>query len=250
MFIQYFKVLFCCETTNYNISLPCKYKLILYLVGKNNLIHMKQKVFMALKPKVSAFGFDKSEVMGIAAEIANNLNLKEDATDEEINEAIETQVNAVVPYLKFGQSQANRVINDWKKNNANEGEVKPDPKEQKPAEENNELKELKEALFAMRESLKSLEAEKTTNVRKARLEKILDGSGTFAKSKLRDFSRMKFEKDEDFDAFCDEVESDLKSLVQESANQGLSKMTPPQNAKDENVDVMSDEEIDKMADGM
>lgn len=211
---------------------------------------MKQKVFLVLKPKVSAFGFDKSEVMGIAAEIANNLNLKEDATDEEINEAIETRVDAVLPYLKFGQSQANRVINDWKKNNANEGGVKPEQQQQKPADENNELKELKEAFFAMKERLESLDAEKTTNVRKARLEKILDGSGTFAKSKLRDFSRMKFEKDEDFDAFCDEVESDLKSLIQESANEGLSKMTPPQNAKDDKVDVMSDDEISEMAEGM
>lgn len=209
---------------------------------------MKQKVFLVLKPKVSAFGFDKSEVMGIAAEIANNLNLKEDATDEEINEAIETRVDAVLPYLKFGQSQANRVINDWKKNNAHE--EKQEPKETKNAEENSELKELKETLLSMQSSLKALEAEKTTNVRKARLEKILDGSGTFAKSKLRDFSRMKFEKEEDFDAFCDEVESDLKSLIQESANEGLSKMTPPQNAKDDKVDVMSDDEISEMAEGM
>lgn len=214
---------------------------------------MKQKVFLALKPKVSAFGFDKNEVMGIAAEIANNLNLNEEATDEEINEAIEKNVDAVLPYLKLGQSQANRVINDWKKSNEKGGEQqaqKQQSKEGEKTEPSDDMKTLMTMMQSMQEKLSRFEAEKATNDRKSRLERIVKDAGTFGQSKLRDFSRMNFDKEEDFEAFCEEVENDLKSLVQESANQGLSKMTPPQNAKDEKVDVMSDEEIDKMADGM
>ena len=208
---------------------------------------MEQKVLSVLKPKVSAFGFDKSEVKGIAAEIANNLNLKEDATDEEINEAIEAKVGAVLPYLKYGQSQANRVINDWKK--SNENKVTP-PTEEDPKKESDDMKSLMEMMRSMQEKLNSLEAEKATASRKSRLEIILKDAGTFGQSKLRDFSRMKFEKDEDFDSFCEEIENDLKSLVQESANNGLSKLAPPQNANGNKPDVMSDEEIDQMVGGM
>ena len=212
---------------------------------------MKQKVYLALKPKVSAFGFDKNEVMGIAADIANNLNLKEEATDEEINESIESSINAVLPYLKYGQSQANRVINDWKKSNEKKAVETENEGEKKEADnKSDDMKSLMTLLQSMQEKLNNLEAEKTTSSRRSKLENMLKDAGTFGQSKLRDFSRMKFEKDEDFDAFCDEIENDLKSLVQESADNGLSKLSPPQGAKGKKEDVMSDEEIDRMADGM
>lgn len=213
---------------------------------------MQKKVYSLLKPKVSAFGFDKTEVMGIAAEIANNLNLNEDATDEEIDEAIANKVDSLLPYLKYGQSQANRVINEFKKNSneKKEPEQKQEVKEEKKSEQSDDMKALMAMMQSMQEKLNNLEAEKATNNRRVKLEKILKDAGTFGQSKLRDFSRMKFDKEEDFDAYCEEVENDLKSLVQESANNGLSKLTPPQDAKTKKEDVMSDDEIDKMVDGM
>ena len=213
---------------------------------------MKQRIFLALKPKVSAFGFNKTELMGIAADIANNLNLKEDATEEEINEAIESKVDSVIPYLKYGQSQANRVIEDLKKKNEAEKKDEEEKKEikEEKTEQSEEMKSLMAMMRSMQEKLNNLEAEKATSSRRSRLENILKDSGTFGQSKLRDFSRMKFDKEEDFDAYCEEVENDLKSLVQESANNGLSKLTPPQDTKNKKEDIMSDEEIDKMVDGM
>ena len=216
---------------------------------------MKNKVLQVLKPKVSAFGFDKNEVMGIAADIANNLNLKEDATEDEVNEAIANAVDAVVPYLKYGQSQANRVINDFKakqkKDEHEEGEGKKEGKEDKKDEKpDNSLKELTDALKSIQAKLDSLEAEKSTTQRRAKLEKLLDGSGAFGKSKLRDFSRMKFDKDDDFDTYYDEVKADLESFVQETANEGLGKTTPPQMPKAKKVSVMSDDELDEMAGNM
>lgn len=211
---------------------------------------MQKKVYSVLKPKVSAFGFDKNEVMGIAADIANNLNLNDDATEDEINEAITQKVDAVVPFLKYGQSQANRVINDYKKN----ANVQTDPKKQEvkeePTEPTNEMKALMDMMKSMQEKLSSLEAEKATSTRRGKLEKILKDAGAFGKSKLRDFDRMKFDKEEDFESFCEEVEADLKELVQESANDGLSKLSPPQNAVQKKEDVMSDDEIKALAEGM
>lgn len=212
---------------------------------------MQKKVYSVLKPKVSAFGFDKAEVMGIAAEIANNLDLKEDATDEEIDEAIAKQVDSVVPYLKYGQSQANRVINEFKKTSEKKTEEgTKEAKEEKKSESSDGMKALMDMMRSMQEKLSNLESEKATNSRRSKLEKILKDSGAFGQSKLRDFGRMKFEKEEDFEAYCEEVESDLKSLIQESANNGLSKLTPPQDAKKKNENVMSDDEIDSLVEGM
>lgn len=218
---------------------------------------MKKKVYSVLKPKVSAFGFNKEELMGIAADIANNLTLTEEATDEEIDEAINKEVESVIPYLKYSQSQANRAIENWKKNNPKDApdtkekeERKENVKEKSEAEGNETLKLMAESLRLIQEKLNNLEAEKTTNSRRSKLEKLLDGKGVFAQSKLRDFDRMKFDKDEDFEVFCEEIEDDLKSLVQESANGGLSKLTPPQDANSKKDEVMSDDEIASLADNM
>lgn len=45
----------------------------------------KEKVLLMLKPKVKAFGFNKKELMGIAAKIADNLTSADDASDEDVN---------------------------------------------------------------------------------------------------------------------------------------------------------------------
>lgn len=216
---------------------------------------MKQKVFSILKPKVSAFGFDKSEVMGIAADIANNLKLKDDATEEEIDEAIENAVESAIPFLKYGQSQANRVINEFKRSSKEQKEdetegKKPEKKEEKKEDNSDSLKELTNALKAIQTKLDNLEAEKATTQRRAKLEKLLEGSGAFGKSKLRDFARMNFEKEDDFENYCEEIKADLESFNQESANEGLGKTTPPQVAGSKKNNVMSDDEIANLADSM
>ena len=74
-----------------------------------------QQVLEVLKPRVKALGFNKKELEGVAKQIANNLNLSEDASDEDVTTAISTKIDAVVPFLQFGQSQANRVIESFKK---------------------------------------------------------------------------------------------------------------------------------------
>ena len=44
----------------------------------------KQQVLLKLKPKVKAFGFNKKELMSVAAKIADNLTSEDDASDEDI----------------------------------------------------------------------------------------------------------------------------------------------------------------------
>ena len=70
----------------------------------------EQMVLEALKPKVKAFGFNKKELKGIAAKIADNLTSAEDASIEDLNAEIATQIEAAIPFLQFAQSQSSRVI--------------------------------------------------------------------------------------------------------------------------------------------
>ena len=59
-------------------------------------------------------GFSREELEGIAADVANNLELDEEASDEDVNAEIEKQVNAVLPYLKIAQKTAQRTIQSFK----------------------------------------------------------------------------------------------------------------------------------------
>ena len=77
----------------------------------------KQQVLLKLKPKVKAFGFNKKELMSVAAKIADNLTSADDASDEDVNAEIDTQIDAVLSYLQVGQSFANRVIEENRKKN-------------------------------------------------------------------------------------------------------------------------------------
>ena len=76
---------------------------------------VKQQVFMRLKPKAKAFGFNKKELQGVAAKIADNLTFEEDALEEDVNASIDEKIDAVLPFLQMAQAQANRIIDASRK---------------------------------------------------------------------------------------------------------------------------------------
>lgn len=214
---------------------------------------MEKKVLSMLKPKVSAFGFSKEEVKSIAAEIANNLNLEEDATDDDIDATITKSIDAVLPYLKLSQSQAQRIISDFKKK-AEEGKRADDKKDNdeerekadKSNTDNSVLKELSESVKFLQQQLQRYESEKQQSIRKSKIEKLLKDTGTYGRAAIRNFERMKFDKEDDFENFLAEIEDDLKSIKQEKANEELDENVPPQNATNAKS-VMSDKEIEELA---
>ncbi|WP_298546644.1 hypothetical protein [uncultured Parabacteroides sp.] len=226
----------------------------------------KQQVLLKLKPKMKAFGFNKKELMSVAARIADNLTSADDASDEDVNAEIDTQIDAVLPYLQVGQSFANRVIEENRKKNDDDDEVgdddepsnttnrqpgsnKKNPKDKGKSDEEpawfKAYREQQDARFA------AIEGEKTTTTRKAKLEAVLKDSGTFGTRTLKSFSKMSFENDDEFEEFLSEVEEDLKTYNQERADAGLSTMgTPPAagGGKPKEDEPFSDNEIDAMAD--
>lgn len=216
-------------------------------------------VLQALKPKVKAFGFNKNELKGVAAKIANNLTLEDDASEEDINEAIDNAIDAVLPYLEMGQKQANRVINDYKRKSENpieeEEEEEEETKPQKraaTAKKEEDVPAWAQAMMKTMEALSgevsTMKGEKLSNSRKSRLEELLKDAGSYGHRTLKNFAKMKFENDEEFDDFFEEVEADLKAYNQERANDGLSKLgKTPLVGGGNKEEVLSDDEVKALA---
>lgn len=218
---------------------------------------LKQQIFTRLKPKAKGFGFNKKEMMGIAAKIADNLNLEEDALEEDVNAAIDEQIDAVIPYLQFAQAQANRVIEANRKQvQEHDDEGEDDTKDGASAStkttktSGDEMPAWFKAFAEKTEAqFKALQVEKTSSSRKARLEAILKDTGAFGSRTLKSFAKMSFESDDDFEEFLTEVQEDLKSLNQERANAGLQSLGKvPSFNETKKEEPFSDDIIDRMAD--
>lgn len=230
----------------------------------------KQQVLLRLKPKVKAFGFNKKEMMSVAAKIADNLTSADDASDEDVNAEIDTAIDAVIPYLQVSQSFANRVIEENRKKNDDDDETDDDDDEKPSKPQNrqsgsnkkntqNRGKEQDEEpswFKSFREQqearLTALEGEKIANSRKSKLEALLKDTGTFGSRTLKSFQKMKFENDDEFDEFYSEVEDDLKAYNQERSNNGLSTLGDPPAAgggkPKENEELLTDAEIESIVD--
>lgn len=224
---------------------------------------MKKKtkqVLSILKPKCKALGFNLEELEGIAADIADNLELDEEASEEEINEKISSEVEAVIPYLKIAQKASNRVIQNSKNNknpesgdndtNAGQDDVDQEKEEKVPVWAQAIITQQK----AIQTELTGLKSERETDGRRSKLKALLKDTGTFGKSTLKNFDKIKFENEADFEEFYDGVVEDLATLNQERANAGLAKLgataATSGNKKEKEGDkpeVISEKEIEELA---
>lgn len=230
-------------------------------------MNREQLVLLALKPKVKALGFNQKELKGIAARIAGNIKLDEEASEEEVSAEIDSQIEAILPYLQLGQSQANRVIDAWKKSHTTETDDDDDDdedsssqpgsnKSKKNKKENDATPEWAKSMLdtvkALTDEVTALKAEKSTSSRRARLETLLKDTGAFGERTIKSFGRMKFENEEEFDEFYSEVEEDLKKLNQERADAGLSSLGAIPGVQKKSAskeEVLTDDEIKALASG-
>ncbi len=227
---------------------------------------IQRTVMSMLKPKLKAFGFTKNVVKSIAAEIADKLDIEEDASDEDVNAKIEEAIEAVLPFMPMIQSQANSQLDEWKKaqNSHDDEDEDDDDSKSKSVGKSTKNKDKKsdeipawaQALIdsnkTLSDQLAAIKGEKLTDTRRSKLENLLKGTKSFGESKLRDFRRMKFDTDDDFDEFFSEVEADLKAFNQERANAGLEKLGLPVGGantgkKEEKTEVLSEDEVKAIA---
>lgn len=201
---------------------------------------MKTKVLQAMKPKVASLGFTKEEIESVVESISGTL--EEDATEEQIN----AQVDAVIPYLKLSQSAVTRIVNAKKKEET--PPKAPKVSTPKETEEGAEPEDKFEKLLKVIESQNAkIDALVNKDVKASRREvyvsKLKDLPESIQKSKLRDFDRMNFNDEVDFDAFISEVEEDVPVIIQGLADQGLSEMGKPKIGGKSTDKQASDQEI-------
>ena len=223
--------------------------------------HFK-KVLTVLKTKAKQLGFSYQELKSVAAKIADNLELEDDASDEDVNSAIENAVDDAMEFLSVSQSAAQRAIANYKaKHNvsddddddadggegddddtSNDGNGKKGKKNRQQrqssksdedTDDNNSTpawaKSLTDAIKSLGDKVSSLEKGKVSDGRRIKLQELLKDTGKFGERKLKDFDRIAdtFKDDEEFDQYFDEVSEDLDAYNQERADAGLSKLGKP-----------------------
>ena len=70
----------------------------------------QRKVFTLLRTKTKALGLNRKELESLALKIDKNLQLEEDASDEDVDAAIDEAIDAALPFLEVSQSVAQRSI--------------------------------------------------------------------------------------------------------------------------------------------
>lgn len=226
-------------------------------------MNVTESVMSALKTKVASLGFTKQELKGVAAVIANNLALDENAEEDVVNAAVDKAVNTMIPILQLAQSQANRSIEKFKteqeaKNAKKQKATTPDSDtddddDEMDDSEGNDLSRrqptpskvrtkttatnkqqntppdwataLMAKMDALNNEVNRLQAEKQTNTRRQRLENVLKDTGTFGQQMLKNFAKMTFENDDDFDDYVSEVETSAKDFKTEQSNANLKSLS-------------------------
>lgn len=232
-----------------------------------------RKVLETLKTNkdIKALGFSRRELKGIAANVADKLQLEDEATDEEVSEAISSAIDDVLPLLKLTQSAVDRQVQDYKRSTEDddddddENDIEPsrtspsrkNPKSKKDSDDADSatlaaLKELTQVVTALQGEVNTLKTGNTTNNRRAKVEKLLTDTGKFGERQLKAFSRMSFKDDEEFEDYLEDLKEDIEAENQDRADRGLEKLgnipAPDKNGKDKKEDeLMSDDEVKKLA---
>lgn len=236
-----------------------------------------KKVLEVLKTNkdIKALGFSRKEIRGVAAYVADKLNLKDEATDEEVGEAIDDAIDAVMPLLKLSQSVVDRQVQSYKDAHPEKDADDPDDdddKDDEPAhnspskkgkkntkDDNDDvnsallasIKALTESVSGMKDEIALLKSGKVADSRRAKVEKLLKDTGKFGERMLKAYSRMTFKDDDEFDDYLDELKEDIEAVNQERADKGLEKLgVPPATSikkKPGDKELMSDDEVKELA---
>ncbi len=213
-------------------------------------MNLVELILKALKLKAKSLGFNEDELKSVAAVCAANLTVTEETEESERDAAINKMVDEVaIPILKSSQSASGRAIEAYKK-----AHPATDPK--KPGEEDTELGKKKpgegketddetpawaKALVTRIESLEQensdLRSQRVSTGRKERLSELVKGTGRFGENFLKNFDRMSFKDDADFDAYLASVKEEVDGYKQDLSNHGLESLnTPPNPDKSKEVD--------------
>lgn len=221
----------------------------------------QRRVFNLLRTKTKAIGLNRKELESLALKIDKNLELEEDASDEEIDEAAGAAIDSALPFLEVSQSVAQRSIQTalqrrQAKQDDDDDDEDDDPDDdgqdddddddgsrsthsnrQRGKSKNNRnarkqedsalmklIKEQSDAIKSLKGQIDSLQGDRVTETRRTKLKNLIKNTGTFGKSVMKQFNFMTFKDEDAFEDYLAEVQQDLDDLNQERANEGLRKL--------------------------
>ena len=177
---------------------------------------MKNKVLTAMKPKVVSLGFTTEELEGVATTLVGYL--PEDATEEQINSAID----GALPLLKLSQSAVNRIVN------ASKEKAKPEEKKEEKPEEKKPEEEVPAWAKSLIQKVDTLSSEKVANSRLLKFQEVIKDLPEKQKEFMSlGFNPTSFKDDEEFEAHIQKIQTLIPDIIQEQANDGLGKMGKP-----------------------
>lgn len=184
---------------------------------------MKSKILQALKPKTASLGFNKNELDSVVDTISGTI--QEDATEEQIN----AQIEAVIPFLKLSQSAATRIVNAQKeKKTGKESLASPEAETESENPDEDKFTKLLAVIQGQNDKIDSLINKDQKTTRRSVFEsKLKELPQELRTTKLKDFERMSFRDQEDFDTYISEVEEDIPTILQGLANTNLSATGKP-----------------------
>lgn len=238
-----------------------------------------RKVLDALKTNrdIKALGFSRKELKGVAANVANKLKLNEDASDEEVSEAISDAIDDVLPLLQLTQSAADRQVSEYRNahpvpdddESVDDQDDDDEPVRRSPSQKGKKSKKdgddtsesaillaaidkLSKSFSELKIDVNALKTGNTANNRKSRVKELLKDTGKFGECQLKSFSRMKFDTEEEFEDYLDELKEDIEEENKERLEKGLEKLgrIPAPDTKphpNEEDKLMSDDEVKKLA---
>ena len=185
---------------------------------------MKTKILTALKTKYKNLGFGEKAFDGVAEYLATTVT-------EEAN--IETAIGGVEAMLKAFQSEADKLrgenttlktqldeakkiqANPQKKDNGDNGDNGDDMPEW--------AKKMLGGFEGIQKKLEALETDKVTGSRKSRLdEKLKDAPDSLRNMIAKNFGKMKFDSDDDFDEYLTDVSTQVETFVKDEKIDGVS----------------------------
>ncbi|WP_443945595.1 hypothetical protein ACJVDH_00355 [Pedobacter sp. AW1-32] len=218
---------------------------------------MKQKLIALLKTSFANKGFNAKELEALADLVIGQNTLTDESTDEDLT----TAVTAAKPTADFVQSVASRQVSDVKKPTKVDEPANP-ANPVKPAEPTKTddmpewAKGLVTSIGSLTQGLAAINAEKVGNTRREQYAKTLEGTSEAFKTKaLKDFDRMAFKDDEDFNSYLADATEDAKSFIQDEANGGLGGDRPGggaggNNASTKKVKEATDTELDAVMENL
>lgn len=199
---------------------------------------MKQKLLELLNAKFLGKGVRKDGLAQLAGSLAITVTTEEEAqalveklTDEQVTDFVKDyrkEVDKEVSTSTKTYESSLKQKYDFVERKQEEPNPTAGTEAGKPSEMPEWAKAIIETNKSLAEQLQAFKGAETAKTRYQKLEDSLkDAPPIFRENTLKNFNRMKFESDDDFETYVTETTEDLAKYKQDTANEGLRKFGSP-----------------------